>query len=114
MVLPTRRGVIKRLTADYGNKPATEVIALKDDDAVVAAVELATGTEELVAITSDAQLLRTSLEPIRAQGRTAGDDTVTTVTDSGSAKVTPAAECPAKGRGGAGVRCHKFLKGSPG
>ena len=32
-------------------------------------------------------------------------------TEPGSAKVTPLAEYPAKGRGTGGVRCHRFLKG---
>jgi DNA gyrase subunit A len=32
-------------------------------------------------------------------------------TDPGTVKVTPFAEFPAKGRGTAGVRCHRFLKG---
>jgi DNA gyrase subunit A len=32
-------------------------------------------------------------------------------TDAGSVKVTRFAEYPAKGRGTAGVRCHRFLKG---
>ncbi|MDX6308165.1 MAG: gyrase subunit [Nocardioidaceae bacterium] len=32
-------------------------------------------------------------------------------TETGSVKVTPLAEYPGKGRGTAGVRCHRFLKG---
>ncbi|MGL5824000.1 MAG: DNA gyrase C-terminal beta-propeller domain-containing protein, partial [Nocardioides sp.] len=32
-------------------------------------------------------------------------------TEPGSQKVTPFADFPAKGRGTAGVRCHRFLKG---
>lgn len=32
-------------------------------------------------------------------------------TEAGSAKVTPLAEYPTKGRGTGGVRCHRFLKG---
>ena len=32
-------------------------------------------------------------------------------TDSGTAKVTPLAEYPGKGRGTSGVRCHKFRSG---
>jgi DNA gyrase subunit A len=30
---------------------------------------------------------------------------------TGTAKITPYAEYPAKGRGTSGVRCHRFLKG---
>jgi DNA gyrase subunit A len=32
-------------------------------------------------------------------------------TDSGTAKVTPFAEYPPKGRATGGVRCHRFLRG---
>ena len=32
-------------------------------------------------------------------------------TEAGSAKITPLAEYPTKGRGTGGVRCHRFLKG---
>lgn len=136
MVLVTASGVIKRLAADYGNKPIIDVIALKDGDRLVAALELVSGAEDLVMVTSDAQLLRTSLEPVRAQGRSAGgvagmkvaagqrilaagllptpgsqaDEVVVTITDGGAVKVSDANEFPAKGRGGSGVRCHKFLK----
>jgi DNA gyrase subunit A len=49
-----------------------------------------------------------------------GDDLVVTVagssaalpgTDTGTVKVTPLTEYPAKGRGTGGVRCHRFLRG---
>lgn len=40
-----------------------------------------------------------------------GSSTALPGTESGSVKVTPFSEYPAKGRGTGGVRCHRFLKG---
>ncbi|MGN6521906.1 MAG: DNA gyrase/topoisomerase IV subunit A, partial [Actinomycetes bacterium] len=72
IALGTAQGVVKRVTTDYpGNRDAWEMVALKDGDEVVGAVELSTGTEELVFVTTDAQLLRFSAESVRPQGRTA-------------------------------------------
>ena len=119
------------------------MIALKDGDRVVGAVELADDEADLVFITSDAQLLRFAASSVRPQGRAAGgmagirlaggarviffgavDDGVDARvrhrvgasaalpgTVAGTAKVTPYAEYPAKGRGTGGVRCHRFLRG---
>ena len=53
-----RQGVVKRVTPDYPGRDDWEVIALKDGDQVVGAVELRDGDEDLVFVTSDAQLLR--------------------------------------------------------
>ena len=73
LAVGTAQGVVKRVTADYpGNKDDWEVIALKEGDHLVGAVELRTGDEDLVFITSDAQLLHFSASSVRAQGRTAG------------------------------------------
>ncbi|MGN6599770.1 MAG: DNA gyrase/topoisomerase IV subunit A, partial [Actinomycetes bacterium] len=72
VALGTAQGVVKRVTTDYpGNRDAWEMVALKDGDEVVGAVELSTGTEELVFVTTDAQLLHFSAESVRPQGRTA-------------------------------------------
>jgi DNA gyrase subunit A len=49
-----------------------DVIRLADGDEVVGAVELRTGTEELVFVTSDAQLLRYGADNVRPQGRSGG------------------------------------------
>ena len=49
-----------------------EVIALKDGDEVVGAVELPTGEETLCFITSDAQLLHFGAGGVRPQGRSGG------------------------------------------
>jgi DNA gyrase subunit A len=72
IALGTARGVVKRVTTDYpGNKDDWEMISLKEGDRVVGAVELRTGDEDLVFITSDAQLLHFPASGVRPQGRTA-------------------------------------------
>ena len=140
LALGTAAGVVKRVNPDYANKPIMEVITLKGDDVVVGAVELQTGTEELVFVTNEAQLLHFNADGVRPQGRTGGgvagiklgkgahvihfggvsrDGVV--VTGAGhpsspdgeitSLKVAPFAEFPAKGRATAGVRAHRFLRG---
>jgi DNA gyrase subunit A len=73
IALGTAQGVVKRVLTDYpANKDSWELIALRDGDQVVGAVELGTGEEDLVFITSDAQLLRFSATQVRPQGRAAG------------------------------------------
>jgi DNA gyrase subunit A len=144
VALGTEQGVVKRVTPDYpSNKDAFEIVSLREGDRVVGAVELTTGEEDLVFITTDAQLLRFGASAVRPQGRAAGgmagiklasgakvlafcavdpavEAVVVTVagsasalpgTEAGSAKVTPYAEYPAKGRATGGVRCQRFLRG---
>jgi len=73
LAVGTAQGVVKRVAPDYpGNKDDWEIIGLKERDEVVGAVELRTGDEDLVFITSDAQLLHFSASSVRPQGRTAG------------------------------------------
>src|SRR5665811_1177642 len=73
LALGTAQGVVKRVTTDYpGNKDDWEIISLKEGDHVVGAAELRTGDEDLVFITSDAQLLHFPASSVRPQGRTAG------------------------------------------
>ncbi|AXH95397.1 DNA gyrase/topoisomerase IV subunit A [Ornithinimicrobium avium] len=73
LALGTRHGVVKRVNPDYpGNRDSFEVIALKDGDSVVGAVELGSAEESLVFITSDAQLLHFSASLVRPQGRSGG------------------------------------------
>ncbi|WP_432494648.1 DNA gyrase/topoisomerase IV subunit A [Kineococcus auxinigenes] len=73
--LATATGVVKRLVLEpLGNREEVDVIALKDvtarrKDEVVAVAQLRTGSEDLVLITSDAQLLRFSASLVRPQGR---------------------------------------------
>ncbi|MFB7587777.1 DNA topoisomerase (ATP-hydrolyzing) subunit A [Streptomyces sp. NPDC056169] len=73
LALGTLQGVVKRVVPDYpANKDELEVITLKDGDRIVGGTELRTGEEDLVFITSDAQLLRYPAAQVRPQGRPAG------------------------------------------
>ncbi|GFH38451.1 DNA gyrase/topoisomerase IV subunit A [Streptomyces pacificus] len=73
LALGTLQGVVKRVVADYpANKDELEVIALREGDRIVGGSELRTGEEDLVFITSDAQLLRFQAAQVRPQGRPAG------------------------------------------
>ncbi|GAA4715669.1 DNA topoisomerase IV subunit A [Pedococcus ginsenosidimutans] len=72
IALGTAQGVVKRVTTDYPGRPEFELVSLKDGDEVVGAVELQSGDEDLVFITSDAQLLRFGAAAVRPQGRAAG------------------------------------------
>ncbi|MFF9018235.1 DNA topoisomerase (ATP-hydrolyzing) subunit A [Streptomyces sp. NPDC014870] len=73
LALGTLQGVVKRVVPDYpANKDELEVITLKEGDRIVGATELRTGEEDLVFITSDAQLLRYQASQVRPQGRPAG------------------------------------------
>ena len=143
LALGTAAGVVKRVVPDYPSREDFDLILLKPDDKVVGAVELRTGEEDLVFVTSDAQLLRFPASAVRPQGRPASgmagirlapgasvvaccavdpqrDAIVVTAagssgalpgTDAGTVKVTPYDAYPSKGRGTAGVRCHRFLRG---
>jgi DNA gyrase subunit A len=130
VLLVTRKGVAKRIAPDElaGTRSGQPVIKLKDDDTLVAAVEAPDGAE-VVLVADDAQTLRTPVDGISIQGRSAagvagmklkGDATIVaaalapegamviSVTDTGTAKLTDAAEIPAKGRGTGGVRLTRF------
>ncbi|RST11934.1 DNA topoisomerase IV subunit A [Streptomyces sp. WAC05374] len=73
LAIGTVQGVVKRVVPDYpANKDELEVISLKEGDRIVGAAELRTGEEDLVFITSDAQLLRFQASQVRPQGRPAG------------------------------------------
>ncbi|WP_181310715.1 DNA gyrase/topoisomerase IV subunit A [Nocardioides campestrisoli] len=72
LALGTRHGVVKRVNPEVLNRDEWEVISLKDGDEVVGALQLATGTEELCFITSDAQLLHFGADGVRPQGRAGG------------------------------------------
>ena len=139
LALGTACGVVKRVNPDYANKPEMDVITLKGDDEVVGAIELQTGTEELVFVTSEAQLLHFNADVVRPQGRSGGgvagiklgqgarvihfaavSANGIVVTGAGhstspdgeitSLKVSSFADFPAKGRATAGVRAHRFLR----
>jgi DNA gyrase subunit A len=144
IALGTRQGVVKRVKPDHlSNRDNWELIGLAEGDEVVGAAVLETGNEQLVFITSDAQLLRFDASVVRPQGRSGGgvagvrlaegtsvvafgavrnldDATIVTIagsssalpgTQNGSAKVSPLAVYPPKGRGTGGVRCQRLLKG---
>ncbi|MBN9150270.1 MAG: DNA topoisomerase IV subunit A [Micrococcales bacterium] len=67
----TKQGTVKRLAAgDYPSRPDFDVISLKDGDEVVGAAQ-GTDAEELVFVTSDAQLLHFPAASVRPQGRSA-------------------------------------------
>ncbi|HEU5357061.1 MAG TPA: DNA gyrase C-terminal beta-propeller domain-containing protein, partial [Actinocrinis sp.] len=72
VALGTLQGVVKRVVPDFpANKDEFEMIALKEGDRVVGAAELRTGQEDLVFLTTDAQLLKFSADQVRPQGRPA-------------------------------------------
>ncbi|GAA4405846.1 DNA topoisomerase IV subunit A [Fodinibacter luteus] len=72
IALGTAQGVVKRVTPDHPARPDWELVALKDGDHVVGAAALHDGTEDLVFVTNDAQLLRFPASAVRPQGRAAG------------------------------------------
>lgn len=139
--LGTLDGIVKRISSDaFPLKSGNSIIALKEGDNLVGVSE-SSETDELVFITSDAQLLHFSADNVRAQGATAGgmagirlsesakviyftstppDAIVMTISGSsnaligtvaGRAKLSALSEFPAKGRATAGVRAQSLLKG---
>ncbi len=72
LALGTRAGTVKRVNPEVLAKDEWEVIRLDDGDEVVGATELATGSETLCFITSDAQLLHFTADAVRPQGRSGG------------------------------------------
>ncbi|MFC6153205.1 DNA gyrase/topoisomerase IV subunit A [Nocardioides yefusunii] len=72
LAVGTRNGVVKRVNPEVLTRDEWEYISLKDDDEVVGALELRTGTETLCFVTSDAQLLHYPADLVRPQGRTGG------------------------------------------
>ncbi|QYJ05365.1 DNA topoisomerase 4 subunit A [Nocardioides panacisoli] len=72
LALGTRNGIVKRVRPEVLGKDDWDVISLKDDDEVVGAVQLRTGSEELCFITADARLLHFPADGVRAQGRSGG------------------------------------------
>jgi DNA gyrase subunit A len=72
IVLGTEQGVVKRITpGGYPNRPDFEVIPLKQGDRVVGASQ-GGDDDELVFVTSDAQLLHFPASAVRPQGCGAG------------------------------------------
>jgi DNA gyrase subunit A len=128
--LITSSGKVKVLdTSTLTKSPECDVITL-DGNATVLDAKLVTDDTHFVFVTDDARLLTFDTSAVNPQGRTAGgvagiklndanvafggiatsDDVVLTSTVK-SSKKTPLSEYPTKGRGTAGVRCQKLLKG---
>jgi len=73
VVLGTAGGVVKRVLPEYPqNRDEFELITLRPGDRVVGAAAVDSESDELVFITSDAQLLRFPASSVRPQGRAAG------------------------------------------
>jgi DNA gyrase subunit A len=72
LALGTRQGVVKRVRPEVLSRDEWEVVSLQDGDEVVGALDLATGTETLCFIGSDAQLLHFPADAVRPQGRSGG------------------------------------------
>ncbi len=70
--LGTARGVVKRVNPEILAKDSWEIIRLDEGDRVVGAVELPHDLDELVFVTSDAQLLHFPAASVRPQGRAGG------------------------------------------
>ncbi|CAN5212116.1 DNA topoisomerase IV subunit A [soil metagenome] len=72
IALGTRQGVVKRVTTgSWPGKPEFEIIAIKPGDEI-AGVSQGSDAEELVFVTSDAQLLHFGAGSVRPQGASAG------------------------------------------
>jgi DNA gyrase subunit A len=73
LAVGTAGGVVKRVLPEYPqNRDDFELIALRAGDRVVGVASLSAESDELVFITSDAQLLRFPASSVRPQGRAAG------------------------------------------
>ncbi len=148
LAIGTAGGVVKRVAPEAAPaRDSWEVIGLKDGDEVVGGAPAA-DDDELVFVSSDAQLLHFAASAVRPQGRPAGgmagiglasgervvhfgvmptgatgdgEDQPVVVTIAGSAdalpgtqpgtaKVSPFAVYPGKGRATGGVRAQRFLR----
>ncbi len=73
LALGTASGVVKRVLPDYPQaRDDFEVVTLKEGDRVVGAASLRDEAQDLVFVSSDAQLLRFPASAVRPQGRLAG------------------------------------------
>ena len=70
--LGTARGVVKRVVPELLGRDSWEIIRLDPGDEVVGALELRDESDELVFVTSDAQLLHFPAAAVRPQGRSGG------------------------------------------
>ncbi len=133
-VLVTKRGVLKRINPkDLSQMKEVSVVSLAGDDEVLFCAAQSENSS-IGMLTKTGQMLRTLSGRIRPQGRSAGgvagiklsaDDEVLAagviedgqkahviaVVDSGTVKASLWDDYPTKGRGTAGVRSIRFLKG---
>ena len=73
LALGTSSGVVKRVQPEVlNNRDSWDVIRLDDGDQVVGGLELRSDDDELVFVTSDAQLLHFPASGVRPQGRSGG------------------------------------------
>ena len=71
LALGTRRGIVKRVLPELLGKDSWDLIRLEDGDFVVGGSEVA-DSDELVFVTTDAQLLHFPAGGVRPQGRSGG------------------------------------------
>ncbi|WP_120005344.1 DNA gyrase/topoisomerase IV subunit A [Nesterenkonia muleiensis] len=73
IALATAQGRVKRVNPDYPlHRDHWEVMALKDNDTIIGAEVTAAGSDQLVFVTKEAQLLRFAASNVRPQGRSGG------------------------------------------
>lgn len=137
--LGTTLGVVKRFAGPLPDRDEVEVIALKELDQVIGVAQ-ATDQDDLVFVSSEANLLYFKASNVRPQGlpaagmagmnldaarivffgvakegallvSAANSSQALGATDPGSLKITPLENYPTKGRATSGVRCQRFLKG---
>ncbi|MBE6477275.1 MAG: DNA topoisomerase IV subunit A [Propionibacteriaceae bacterium] len=72
LAVGTRRGVVKRVNPEVLSRDAWEIIRLDDGDELVGALQLVAEDDDLVFVTSDAQLLHFPASLVRPQGRGGG------------------------------------------
>ena len=135
LYLFTTQGQVKMLDPELIVKSGVSIIKLKNNDSVVGAGVVGKKVKkfEMIAITSNAQLIRFDGKVLNPQGLSAAGVTgmkveegakviyfstittptglaVMTMTDKGSIKRSKLEEFPAKGRATGGVRCMGFKK----
>ena len=130
LVLVTSNGMVKRLERSILATVTHGRIAMKllEPDKLVS-VASCNPSDEIIMVSSDAQILRTPVSTISTQGAgakgvagmglrnkarvvgagmAAEGGVIIAITNKGTAKATDVAEIPSKGRGGGGVRLMKF------
>jgi len=131
----TSKGQVKMIDAEMLTKSGSSIIKLKNNDSVVGAASVGKKVKkfELVAVTSNAQLIRFDGKVLNPQGISAAgvagikleegakviyftiitqaaELSLMTMTDKGSIKRSKMEEFPAKGRATGGVRCMGLKK----